>query len=241
MTAAEIAAARPAPRFDERTLLKLAGCLLVGGFLFFFVATQIHPHGSENDHPVIFQRYADTDGWIMIHFGQFAGVLATLGGFVVLYRMLSVRHEVPVLARCAVGAVIATAGVWAVLQAIDGVALKHAVDSWAEASGAEKAVRFADAEVLRWSEWGLQAYFRLLLGLTFVLFGVAVVRTGVVARWLGVVGIAGGLLYAAVGIAVGHTGLDKPGGLPISLLLLTFVVGIFVTGLRAHTNEPTED
>ena len=221
---------------EESGLLKLAGAVMVAGFLVFFIATAIHPHGSENDHPVIFARYADTEGWIAIHFTQFAGVIIALGGFVILYRLLAGRGEVPLLARFALGTTIATAAVWGVLQAVDGVALKHTVDAWAEASGTEKSVRFGDPETVRWTEWGLQAYFRLLLGTTFILFGVAAVRTGLIASWLGVAGALGGLLYMVVGIAVGHTGLDKPGGPVIQLLLLAFVVGLLVTGIRMSSD-----
>ena len=206
---------------------------MVGGFLLFLVVTTLfHPSGQENDHPVIFAKYAESDPWVAVHFGQFAGVLVALGGFVVLSRTPELRREVPVLATCALGTAVATAAVWAVLQAVDGVTLKQAVDAWASASDAEKSVRFADAETVRWAEWGIQSYFRLLLGLTFVLFGVAIARTGIVFRWIGWVGVLGGLLYIATGVAVGHSGFGQPGGLVIQLLFSTFVVGVLVGGLR---------
>ena len=122
------------------------------------------------------------------------------------------------------------------MQAIDGVALKQAVDAWADASATEKTIRFADAETVRWAEWGVNSYFRLLLGLTIVLFGAAIVRTGIVARWLGWIGAIGGLLYMATGIAVGYSGFESgfgdADGDPIQLLLVIFVVGILVAGVR---------
>lgn len=218
----------------ERGLLRLAGGLLVAGFLIFAVVTAaFHPSHDENDHPVIFAKYADSDAWVAIHFGQFAGVLIALGGFLVLHRLLEVRGRTPVLARLALGATIATGAVWAVLQAIDGTALKEATEAWASAAGAEKSARFGDAEAVRWAEWGLQSYFRLLLGLTFALFGTAAVRSGIVARWVGGAGILAGALYAAIGVAVGHTGLDKPGGPVVQLLMLTFLIGVLVAGLRS--------
>jgi hypothetical protein len=170
-----------------------------------------------------------------VHVGQFAGVLVALGGFLVLYRVLALRGEVPVLATCALAATVVTAAIWAVLQAVDGVALKHAVDAWAEASGPEKSIRFADAETVRWIEWGLQRYFRLLLGLTIVLFGVAVARTGVVARWLGWIAVVGGLLYMAVGVTVGYSGFEKPGDLFIQSLFLIFIVGVLLAGVRRES------
>jgi hypothetical protein len=220
---------------SERDLLRLAGGLLVGGFVVNFVVTQFHPSGDENNHPVIFAKYAASDPWVAVHVGQFAGVLVALSGFLVLYRVLALREQVPLLARCALAATLVTAAIWAVLQAVDGVALKQAVDAWAEASGAEKSIRFADAETVRWTEWGLQSYFRLLLGLTIVLFGVAVARTGVVARWLGWIAVLGGLLYIAVGVAVGYSGFEKPGDLVIQSLFLIFMVGILLAGVRRES------
>jgi len=221
---------------SERTLLRLAGGLLLGGFLLSLVLTHLHPSGDDDNHTVIFQKYADNGPWIAIHLGQFAGVLLILGGFLVLYRVLDLREETPLLARFAAGATIATAATWAVLQAIDGVALKQAVDAWANASGTEKTIRFSDAETVRWAEWGVNSYFRLLLGLTIVLFGATIVRTGFVARWLGWIGAIGGLLYMATGIAVGYSGFESgfgdAAGDPVQLLLLIFVVGIFVVGMR---------
>lgn len=222
----------PSATLAERALLRLAGGLLLGGFVVFFVATRFHPSGAENDHPVIFAKYAASDPWVAVHFGQFAGVLLALGGFVVLARLLMARDQVAMLARWALGTTAATAAIWAVLQAVDGVALKQNVDAWAAASGSEQRLRFADAETVRWIEWGLQSYFRLLLGLTFVLVGVAVARTGVVARGLGPVAVLGGLLYMTVGVAVGHSGFEQPGGPVIQLLFLTFAAGVLVSGLR---------
>jgi Domain of unknown function (DUF4386) len=134
--------------------------------------------------------------------------------------------------RWAFGTTVATTAVWAVLQAVDGVALKEAVEAWAGAQGPEKIARFADAEIVRWTEWGLQSYFRLLFGLTFILFGVGIIRTAIVFRWVGWVGVLAGLLYIAVGVAVGHSGFEQPGGLLIQLLFLVFMVGVLMGGLR---------
>ncbi len=222
----------------ERNLLRIAGGLFVGGFVLYFAVTRFHPAGDENHHPTIFQEYADSDPWVIVHFGQFVALLVSLFGFVVLYWLLRQRAEVPMLARAALASTVAAAAVWAVLQAVDGVALKETVEAWSAASGAERDVRFADAETVRWTEWGLQAYFRLLLGLTFVLFGVAIARTGFVARWLGGVAILTGVLYMTVGIAVGHSGFEQPGGPLIQLLFVVFFAGVLVTGVRGGEDGP---
>jgi Domain of unknown function (DUF4386) len=216
--------------------LRLAGGLLVGGFLLSVVVTHFHPAGHEDNHPVVFAKYARNHDWVAIHLGQFAGVLLALAGFLVLYRVLELRGDVLVLTRLALGAAITSAAIWAVLQAVDGVALKHAVDAWAHASGTQKSIRFADAETVRSAEEGINSYFRLLLGVTIALYGVAIARTRIVAGWLGWVAVVGGLLYMASGIAVAYRGFQS-GFLDVTtaaflVLFLVFVIGLLVVSVR---------
>src|SRR5687767_15143630 len=139
---------------DQSRMLELAGGLMLAGFVLLAVVTQLfHPSHDENNHSVIFEKYAHEDQWVAVHFGQFAGVMVALAGFLVLHRFFESRGRDAVLARLAFGATIATAAVYAVLQAVDGTALKEASDAWAGATGAEKDLRFADAETVRWTEW----------------------------------------------------------------------------------------
>ena len=210
---------------------------MLGGFLIFTIATQFHAHGHEDDHPVIFAKYAESHGWAAVHFAQFAGVLIALGGFALLARLIQLRGDAPMLVKWALGAAIATAAVYAVLQAVDGVALKQNVDAWMAAHGAERSNRFATAETTRWLEWGLQAYYRLLLGLTLTLFGIAAARARIIAAWLGAVGVLAGLLFATIGIAVGESGLEQPGDPLFSLLVVTFASGILASGLRTRSRS----
>jgi hypothetical protein len=186
-----------------RGALDLAGVLMVGGLLLNVVATLIHPAGDEDDHEAIFREYADSGAWVAVHLGQFVGVLLALGGLLVLYRAMRSSGHTHLLADFAAMATVATAATWAVLQGLDGVGLKQAVEAWNRASGAEESIRFANAETVRWLEWGFQSYFRVLLGFTFVLFGAAILTTRLVAGWLGWAAICAGLFCAAIGVDVG--------------------------------------
>jgi len=219
----------------ERTLLRLVGGLLVGGLLLTLIVTHEHPAGQDDNYQVIFAKYAKSNDWVAVHLIQFATVLLVVGGLIVLYRVLQLRSLVPVLAGIAAAA-IAAAAAWAVLQAIDGVALKHAVDAWADASGAQKGIRYADAQTVRWAEYGMNTYFRLLLGLAVALFGIAIARTGIVARWLGWAGVIGGLAYMASGVAVAYagfeSGFESAVGIDAQLGFLIFAIGLLVTGVR---------
>ncbi|MER7894889.1 hypothetical protein ABTX62_01720 [Streptomyces sp. NPDC096046] len=195
-----------------------------------------HPSGEEDDHPAIFTKYADSDPWIAVHLLQFIGVLVTLSGLLVLYRVLRGADGPSLVAQLGAAAAVATAAIWAVLQGLDGVGLKQAVDSWASASGSEKAIRFASAETVRWLEWGFQSYFRILLGLTLALFGAAILVGRQVPGWLGWTALVAGVCSLIFGVDVGHSGLasglQDVLGIAIFILVLIFACGVLVTGVR---------
>jgi hypothetical protein len=217
--------------------LTLSGVLLVVGFVINAIQRMLfHPTGAEDDHEAIFTEYAASDGWVATHLAEFLLLLVAFAGLLVLCRAL--RPETPYLALLAGGAVIATAATWAVLQAVDGVTLKQAVDAWAGASGTEEATRFADAETVRWIEWGLQSYFRVLLGVAFLLLGAAAVVSRLVPSWLGLLLVVAGLLSLLVGISVGYAGLESgfqdAVGIALQLVFLVFIVGLLIVGRRAR-------
>ena len=196
----------------------------------------LHPSGAEDDHQAIFTEYAESDVWVATHFAEFVLVLVAFAGLLVLCWV--VRREAPYLALLAAGAVIVTSATWAVLQGVDGVALKQAVDAWAAASGSEQAARYADAEIVRWIEWGLQSYFRVLLGLGFLLLGAAAVVSRLVPTWLGALLLVAGPLSLAIGVSVAYAGLESSFqdavGIVLQLVILVFVVGLLVVGRRAR-------
>ena len=84
----------------------------------------------------------------------------------------------------------------------------------------------------------------------FALFGAAILRTGVVASWLGSVAIVAGAVSAVIGVDVGYSGLasglQDVLGLLVLALVLAFAAGVAVNqGARAAgtpslaTDRPT--
>jgi hypothetical protein len=224
----------------ERQLLRTSGALLLGGLVLNAAVTMLfHPSGDEDVHDAIFAEYAASDSWEWVHFGQLAGVLLALGGLIVLHQVL--RSRASRLSAFAAGMTVATAAVWAVLQAVDGIALKQAVDAWVAADEAGKSLRFADAETVRWTEWGLQSYMRVLLGATLVLFGAAILTTRVLAAWTGWIAVLAGILSMAIGVDVSYSGLDSGFQLIASpafqVLMLAFAIGVVVAAARGRMTE----
>jgi hypothetical protein len=218
----------------ERALTLSGGLLLVGFVVNAIQRMLLHPSGAEDDHEAIFTEYAASDVWVATHLAEFLLILVALAGLLVLCHAL--WRETPYLALLAAVAIVASAATWAVLQAVDGVTLKKAVDAWVAASGPEKATRFADAETVRWIEWGLQGYFRVLLGLAFLLLGAAAVVSRLVPTWLGLLLVVGGVLSLAIGISVGYVGLESGFqdaiGIALQLVVLVLIVGLLVAGRR---------
>jgi hypothetical protein len=130
---------------------------------------------------------------------------------VLLGRLLAVGPAQAVATVETAGA-IASLAVAAALQAVDGVALKAMVNTWAAAPEQEKAGLFHAALAVRQIEIGLASMTSLLFGLTTSLFGTALLidrrfprwlgGLAIAGRWLGGLAIAGGVPTAIAGVVV---------------------------------------
>src|ERR687897_3715454 len=135
-----------------RPLLRIGSTAFLAGVAIVIISTAIHPSREDPaNHLLVFAEYARDDSWIAVHIGQFAGgIMVFAGGFVALYLLL-VRSEsgtASIMAWIGLALAIMTASAFAVLQAVDGIAQKRAVDSWVAAPPEEKAITFRVAEGL---------------------------------------------------------------------------------------------
>ena len=124
--------------------------------------------------------------------------------------------------------------------AVDGVALKQAVNAWASAPDAEKAARFASAEAIRWLEWGMRSYENFALGLAVLLFATAVVRTAWVPRPIGYLMGLSGLTYLVQGWVAGSEGFSRTHTIAIVLaevLNLAWMIWLVVVAWRMPAAE----
>jgi hypothetical protein len=220
----------------DRKALRLSAVLLLVGFVLFVVVGLLHPGGPANNHPVVFAEYAGSASWTAVHLGQFAFMAVIIAGLLVLYFTLDLRvgNSAWVARLGAVSAVVAL-GLYAVLQAVDGVALKQAVDAWVSAPQSEKGARFASAETIRWLEWGTRSYQSFIFGLTLILLGTAVAVTARLPRPLGYLMALSGLAYTAQGWVLGTEGFPETNTVAILagyVLILAWIVWLLVTAWR---------
>jgi hypothetical protein len=203
-----------------------------------YVVTMLHPaHAAPNDHSAAFAEYASSRGWIPVHLGQFAAGLVIVAGFVALLRALRPTSRSPLTIRVAEAAAVLTTAVLAVLQGVDGIALKRAVDSLAAAPTGLHAAAFRDAETVRWVEESMAAYYRLTFGLTVVLIGVAVVSSRALPRWTAAFAVLAGLAFIADGIGVGYSGFAGATA-PNLVSWASFAVFALATTIAAWRRQP---
>lgn len=216
----------PSPVAD-RTSLILSAVLLVGGFIAGWVVSLFHAGGitAPNNHLAIFALYAQSGIWTAVHVGEFTATAATVVGLVVLFYALNLTDGATgLVARLGIVSAGATLALTAVLYAVDGVVLKRAVDAWASAPDAEKAVRFASAETVRWLEEATNSYQYVLTGLTVIIVAALIVWTAKVPRPIGYLLGLSGVADLVVGWIHGTAGFAPQAVIPALLGQLCWLI-----------------
>jgi hypothetical protein len=187
------------------------------------VAESFHPSREDPmDNPAVFAEYADSDIWTAVHLLEYFGFLLLLGGLVALYYSLKDRPGVGAgLAPFGLAAAVTTAASFTVLQAVDGIALKRAVDAWASAPADQQTAAFAAAEAIRWIEIAMNSLSFFLAGLTLFIYGLAILLGTVYPRWAGLIAMVSGaaLMYNGV-VEVAYEGFVPSIIKLVGLLLL---------------------
>jgi hypothetical protein len=222
----------------DRKTLRLSAVLLAVGFISYVLIGLLHPDGPANNHRVVFAQYAASDDWTAVHLGQFAGMAVLVAGLLVLYVGLDARAgSAAWVARLGAVSAGVALGLYGVLQAVDGVALKQAVDAWVRAPQADKASRFSSAEAIRWLEWGTRSYQSFMFGLTLILLGSAVAVTARLPRFLGYLMGLSGLAYIVQGWVLGSEGFPATNTSAILagyVLILAWITWLVVVAWRAR-------
>jgi hypothetical protein len=229
----------------ERPILRMGSIAFLVGMVIFLVSTILHP-GREDptNHPLVFAEYAEDQLWVASHIGQFAGgMLAFAGGFIALFRLLA-RSESGIasaLAWMGLAATIAAGSALAVLQAVDGIALKMAVDSWyaippsstADGGGeGEKAIAFRVAEGIRWIEIAANSFFRVLQGSVGIIFGVAIAASAATfSRWVGALGVFAGVATIILGVRVAYVGFATVGSIEDTVSTWAYLAWVVILGI----------
>jgi hypothetical protein len=181
------------------------------------------------DNVAVFMEYAQDDSWVATHFVQWLAAVFLMGGFIPVYVSIASRVEKGVVAaRFGLAAALLTAAGFTMLQAVDGIALEWAVDAWSAASAADRDALFAAALSVRWTEYALQSYSNLLLGVTLILFAVATAWSSAYPRWLAWLAAGSGIAWIVHGTTVAYVGLFD--SVPRLIAIVLMAIWAFVMG-----------
>ena len=212
----------------DRPSLRLSATLLFIGVVATAVLFFMHPQGAANDQAT-FTAYANSSSWTAVHLAQFAGMALILAGLLVLFFALDLSEGAPrwvgLFGAVSTGVALALYGV---AFAVDGVALKQAVDAWASAPASEQTARFTSAEAMQWLEEGTKSYQDLMLGLTMVLFATAIVLTARVPRPIGYLMGLSGLAFVVVGWLEGTVGFSATYGILVLIAYLLLLPALSI-------------
>jgi len=212
------------------TLQRAGAVSAIAGAVVLLVATLLHPMSADPADPAAaFAEYAAARAWVASHLGQFLGVGLM---FVGLYALRASLAGGPAdwLAGLALAFALAALGTAAVLQAVDGVALKLTVDRWAAAAAPQRQSAFDAAFAVRQIEIGVASSLGLLFGVSALLFGMAIIGSGIYPIWLGGLAVVAGAGTAAGGTLTAFAGFSPLAmnvAMPSNLLMLVWIA---VTG-----------
>src|SRR5262249_31306417 len=201
----------------------------ISGSLLLFVGTYLHPMGADpNDAVAAFTEYAADRLWVASHLTQLAGVALMVVALLLLMRQFESGNAAG-WARIASGLAVASLAVAAALQAVDGIALKAMVNTWAGASPAQKEGVFHAAFAVRQIEVGLASMLSLSFGITAAVSGVAVLVDRMYPTWLGALAIMGGGPTAVAGLVIAYTrfsGLAMLVHMPANSVLVVWMLTV---------------
>jgi hypothetical protein len=180
----------------------LAGALLA------MVGNLLHPATPTGDPEAVARSIAESGIWVVDHLGIVLGLILMLGGLYAVTR--SIEEGLPgALARLGFISALAGTTVGVILVTLDGLAAKHLADAWAAAPRDEATIALRLVSAEETINFALAALFNILFaGVTFILYGLAVVRSGLDRAWLGwtvVVAGIGSLVVGSVQASVGES------------------------------------
>jgi hypothetical protein len=183
-----------------------------------------------NETVAAFTEYAADHLWVASHLTQLAGVVLLVAALLFLARQLGSASDTG-WPQIAAGGAIASLAVATTLQAVDGIALKVMVDAWAAAPAGQKEGIFHAAFAVRQVEVGLAAMLSLLLGLTVIAYGGALLADDTYPKWIGRLALVGGVPAVVSGVVMAYTGfsgLAMAINMPASALLLVWMLALGV-------------
>lgn len=237
-------------RKPDRGSLRLAAVLFIAGIVVYAIAQVFHAGEFTTptqgpDSPAVFAAYANSSIWTLVHACQFAAFILINFGLLALFSALNVRTGLlGNVNRFAAASAVAALALNGVLYAVDGVALKQAVDSWHSAPSSEQSTYYAVALGIRGVEWGMRSYENYAMGLSYFLIGIVIASSARIPRPIGYIMGFTGLAEISDGWMIGvfqHAGIIAPLAIVGNFVVIPSVlIGIALITITAFRMKRVE-
>jgi hypothetical protein len=213
---------------------RLASLLLLIGATLLIIGNTTHPIDTD---PTATSRLdlATAGGWMAIHLTIAIGILAVVAGLSVLARAVDHPSGAAYARLGTTAAIIGGTTLVIVFGALDGYGYATLATGSHHAGGIEREAIETVALALDTIDSGMTALGILcFFGVAMAAFGVALVNSRIVSRWLGwvaiLIGVAGtitGLLFATLGpTALVINGLFRPVAMAATLTFIALAVAL---------------
>lgn len=216
-----------------RQELRLGGVFAVLGGLGYFITLLFHGDLPDQTTEIALSHIAVRPEWPLLKLALITAIMLWVGAFVALASSFS--HGASwLLGRMAVACLLIGAAVVLVEYSILGHEIKKIADAWLVASSPEREDRVVIAETLLGVTGGLfLSFIAWLLGLPYLLMGLAVALAHDYPRWLGWVAVlaGAGALFAGTTRFLGIDLVPFPvlyGGFVVPLNVWLAVMGVLM-------------
>jgi hypothetical protein len=218
---------------NERLLMRIGAVSAVVGSIIFAVSNILHPR-SENvdDYSAQLALIARSDIWVTDHLLLILGIILMLAGLVAVGRSIVINPGATWAHLGRIGAIVSTS-LAVVLVGIDGPATKAVATAWLDAPASEQATALRIAETLEEIDADLfSIYVIAFLGLTLLLYGLAIAFSNVYPRWLGWFAVVIAVPSFVVGLVQVYQGLSfVVSAVLIPVLFSLFTLWLLITGV----------
>lgn len=227
----------------DRAIAATAGGLAIVGGFGYFVLLLLHGDLPDHTTAAALEHIAGRPEWSLLKWMLTASVLCWVGAFWLLAHSFR-RPSSWVLARLASAGVTVGATLVFVEYSVMGHGVKNIAAAWAGSTGTEQEVSLIVGQALLGVTGGLFLNFiTWLIGMPFLLMGLAVALGSDYPRWLGWIAVMAGLgaFISGAGRFIGVLFVPFPvlyGGFIVPLSLWLGVIGLLT--VRRATPPPRE-
>lgn len=184
---------------------RVASTLLIVGGILGVIGNALHPFlAGDSTTPELLTAIAGRGHlWTAVHLIIAAAIVVLTVGAVVLVRVLDGTPGALASRAAAVCAVIGGTIFSIQIAVFDGIGLRELADAHAAANGSAKRSIEGVADAVATLDLALLALSMVLfLGVTFIVLGTALIRSGLFAAWIGGLSVLSGAVAALAGLLI---------------------------------------